>query len=162
LGPDVVCGDANLCVANVTPYDFGILSSTMHNAWMRYTCGRLESRYRYSAGIVYNNFPWPLQRDPARDANVVSAAQAVLDARASHADASLADLYDPTSMPPNLVKAHRDLDRAVDTAYLLQLPLAMKAKPKLDSDAQRVAFLFALYLQLTSLAETPAEDSEPA
>ena len=153
LEPEVVCGNANLCIADATSYDFGVLSSTMHNAWVRYTCGRLESRYRYSAGIVYNNFPWPLLRDAQRDAAVAAAAQAVLDARASHGSSSLSDLYDPNSMPPNLVKAHRELDRAVDAAYLAQLPVGMKSKPKLDSDAQRVAFLFVLYQQLSSMAE---------
>ena len=83
--------------------------------------------------------------------------QAVLDARADHASSSLADLYDPNSMPPNLVKAHRELDRAVDAAYLAKLPVGMKNKPKLDSDAQRVAFLFVLYKQLSSMAEHAGE-----
>ena len=104
-------------------YHFGILCSTMHNAWMRATCGRLESRYRYSAKIVYNNFPWPdlpgssATRDPApiapsispsqkKRAAIEAAAQVVLDARASFLDASLADLYDPLAMPPALSKAH--------------------------------------------------------
>ena len=129
----------------------------MHNAWIRYTCGRLESRYRYSAGIVYNNFPWPLQRDAQREAAVAAAADAVLDARAGHAGSSLADLYDPNTMPPDLVKAHRELDRAVDAAYLAKLPASLKSKPKLDSDARRVAFLFELYLQLNTMPEQPTE-----
>jgi hypothetical protein len=153
LEPDVVCGNANLCVTDASLYDFGILCSTMHNAWVRYTCGRLESRYRYSAGIVYNNFPWPLARDEKRDLAVTAAAQAVLDARAAQPGQTLADLYGPDTMPPALVRAHRELDRAVDAAYLAQLPTGMKAKPRLDSDAQRVAFLFALYKHLTELHE---------
>ena len=125
----------------------------MHNAWIRYTCGRLKSDFRYSAGIVYNNFPWPLRRDAARDAAVTRAAQAVLDARAVHPSSSLADLYDPNTTPPELVKAHRELDRAVDAAYLAQLPPGAKTKAKLDSDAQRVAYLFSLYKHLTELEE---------
>ena len=153
LDAGVICGDANMCVADASLFDFGILSSTMHNAWIRYTCGRLESRYRYSAGIVYNNFPWPLQRDAVREAAVTRAAQAVLDARAAHVGSSLADLYDPNTMPPDVVKAHRELDRAVDAAYLAQLPPGVKTKPKLDSDAQRVAYLFSLYKHLTEMEQ---------
>ena len=152
---DVICGDANLCIAQVGTYHFGVLSSTMHNAWVRYTCGRLESRYRYSAGIVYNNFPWPLTADERQRAAVVAAADAVLAARADHAGASLADLYDPIAMPPSLVKAHRELDRAVDAAYLASLPAGLSVKPKLDSDGRRVAFLFTLYATLTTLAVAP-------
>ena len=151
MSPDVVASNLVFTAGNATVLDFGILSSTMHNAWIRYTCGRLESRYRYSAGIVYNNFPWPLQRDAAREAAVTRAAQAVLDARAAHAGSSLADLYDPNTTPPDLVKAHRELDRAVDAAYLAQLPPGVKSKPKLDSDAQRVAFLFSLYKHFTEM-----------
>jgi hypothetical protein len=153
IEPDVICGNANLCVADATAYDFGILSSTMHNAWVRYTCGRLKSDFRYSAGIVYNNFPWPMRRDAPREAAISAAAQAVLDARAGHAGSSLADLYDPNLMPPDLVKAHRELDRAVDAAYLAELPRGLKARPRLDSDAQRVAYLFALYQEISSMAE---------
>ena len=164
FGSEVIVGDSNLCVPDAEPYHFGILSSTMHNAWVRYTCGRLESRYRYSASIVYNNFPWPRaltptlsqgEREQKLRAAIEGAAQGVLDARAVHqqgdAPASLADLYDPNTMPPNLVKAHRELDRTVDAAYLAQLPPGMTSKPKLDTDAQRIAFLFTLYQHLTSL-----------
>jgi hypothetical protein len=153
LEPDVIASNQVYVLADAEMSDFGILSSTMHNAWIRYTCGRLESRYRYSAGIVYNNFPWPLQRDAERQAAIAAAAQTVLTARAVHAGSSLADLYDPNLMPPELVKAHRALDRAVDAAYLAVLPQGMKSKPKLDTDAQRVALLFALYRQLSSMAE---------
>jgi hypothetical protein len=125
----------------------------MHMAWVRAVCGRLESRYRYSAGIVYNNFPWPESNDPQRCA-IETAAQAVLDARARYLHpspsgraaggegATLADLYDPLAMPPELRKAHRHLDRAVDAAY---------GKTTFASEAERVAFLFARYQQLTSL-----------
>ncbi len=133
-----------------TLYHFGILTSTMHNAWVRYTCGRLESRYRYSAGIVYNNFPWPDELTDKQRAAVEAAAQAVLDARAQFPQSSLADLYDPLTMPPALVKAHQVLDRAVDACY---------RKAAFTSDAQRVEFLFERYQQLTSLL--PAENVKP-
>jgi hypothetical protein len=135
---------------NATLYHFGILTSTMHMAWVRYTCGRLESRYRYSAGIVYNNFPWPASPSPQPspvkgEGAVEAAAQAVLDARAQFPQSSLADLYDPLTMPPALVKAHQALDRAVDACY---------RKAAFASDAQRVEFLFERYQQLTSLLPT--------
>ena len=143
-------------------YHFGILCSTMHNAWMRAVAGRLESRYRYSAAIVYNNFPWPdLPGDlepnrpltPVQQAQaaIETAAQAVLDARAQFAGSSLADLYDPLTMPPALLKAHHKLDAAVDKAYQL-----CGGKKSYASDAERVAFLFARYQQLTSLLPAPA------
>lgn len=122
-------------------HEFGVMSSTMHNAWMRAVCGRLESRYQYSAGIVYNNFPWPDVSDKHR-ATIETAAQAILDARALYPESSLADLYDPLTMPPELVKAHAALDKAVDAAY--------SYKGGKD-DAARVAFLFERYQQLTSL-----------
>lgn len=153
--PDVICGDANMCIPDATLFHFGILSSTQHNAWVRAVCGRLESRYRYSAAIVYNNFPWPFcaagagadaaQRDKARAA-IEQAAQAVLDARAQFPGSSLADLYDPLTMPPALLKAHQKLDAAVDRAY------EQAGGPRrYASDAERVAFLFTLYQRITSL-----------
>ena len=113
-------------------------------AWMRAVSGRLESRYQYSNSITYNNFPWP-----ALQANIhaplEACAQAVLDARAAHANASLADLYDPLTMPANLLKAHQALDKAVDAAY---------GYKGANTDAARVAFLFERYQQLTSLLPT--------
>ena len=113
----------------------------MHNAWMRTVCGRLKSDYRYSAGIVYNNFPWPEPTDKQRAA-IEAAAQAVLDTRAQFPTSTLADLYDPRAMPPELTKAHAALDRAVDAAY---------GKRSFATEAERVAFLFDRYQQLTSL-----------
>ena len=138
LAGGVIAGDSNLVIPNATLYDFGILSSAMHNAWVRYTCGRLESRYRYSAGIVYNNFPWPEKPANKQQAAIEQAAQAVLDARAAHPAASLATLYDPATMPAaaDLVKAHQKLDAAVDAAY------NWKGK---HSDADRIALLFERY-----------------
>jgi hypothetical protein len=139
--PSTFCSDLLFLLPNAEIFHFGVLSSTMHNAWTRAVCGRLESRYRYSANIVYNNFPWPEPTDKQRSA-IEAAAQGVLDARAAHPGASLADLYDPLSMPPDLVKAHHALDRSVDAAY------GYKAAA---TDAARVAFLFGRYQQLTSL-----------
>ena len=120
-------------------------------AWVRAVCGRLESRYRYSAGIVYNNFPWPEISDDQHRAAIEAAAQGVLDARDRFPDATLADLYDPLTMPPALVKAHQALDRAVDAAYIAAEKAAGRKAPKLGSDAERVAFLFERYQALTSL-----------
>ena len=146
LKAEIIAGDSNLCVPNATTYEFGILSSTMHNAWVRYTCGRLKSDFRYSAGIVYNNYPWPQDMTDQQREAVSVAAQGVLDARAEHqkgkTPASLADLYNPTTMPANLNAAHKTLDKAVDAAY---------GKKGLKTDAERVAYLFTLYEQYTSL-----------
>ena len=156
MPPEVIASNLCLIIPDATLYHFGMLSSTMHNAWMRTVCGRLKSDYRYSAGIVYNNFPWPECSD-AQHGKIEEAAQAVLDARAhfmspspqpspaSGRGSSLADLYDPLTMPPALVKAHQTLDRAVDTCY---------RKAAFASDAQRVEFLFERYQQLTSLLPT--------
>ncbi|MBK9604914.1 MAG: class I SAM-dependent DNA methyltransferase [Betaproteobacteria bacterium] len=123
-------------------YHVGVLCSTAHNSWVRYTCGRLESRYRYSKDIVYNNFPWPEAPTVAQRQKIDEAAQGVLDARAAFPSASLADLYDPLTMPPTLVKAHHKLDVAVDAAY---------GRKSFRTDAERVAFLFELYRKYTSL-----------
>ncbi len=142
-----IVGDSNLCVSNASHKEFGILTSTMHNAWIRYTCGRIKSDYRYSAGIVYNNFPWPENATDSQKQKIEAAAQDVLDARAAHPGASLADLYDPLTMPPNLVKAHRALDAAVDGAY---------GRKSFKNDADRVAFLFELYQKYTSLLPAAA------
>ncbi|HTQ59563.1 MAG TPA: DNA methyltransferase [Candidatus Solibacter sp.] len=130
-----------LFLEHATPYHFGVLHSEMNMAWVRTVCGRLESRYRYSAKLVYNNFPWPDNPTPKQLAAVEKAAQAVLDARAKFKDSTLADLYDPLATPPDLVKAHSDLDRAVDLCYRPQ---------PFDNDRQRVEYLFQLYERLTS------------
>jgi hypothetical protein len=120
-------------------YAFGVLSSTMHNAWIRAVCGRLKSDFRYSASIVYNNFPWPQAPSERLRAAVVQAAEGVLAARAERRPATLADLYDPLTMPVALLRAHRALDRVVDAAY---------GRRGFESDAQRVAFLFARHQEL--------------
>lgn len=123
---------------------FGFLHSAMHMAWLRAVGGRMKSDYQYSIKLVYNNFPWPEPNDKQR-ANIEASAQAVLDARATHPNASLADLYDPLTMPANLLKAHQSLDKAVDAAYGYKGAV---------TDAARVAFLFGLYEKLVSLFPT--------
>jgi hypothetical protein len=148
--PATLCSNLVKIAPGATPFHFGVLSSTMHNAWVRFTCGRLESRYRYSKDIVYNNFPWPgctsEALTEAQRSAIEAAAQIVLDTRAQFPGATLADLYDPLTMPPALLKAHHKLDAAVDKAY--QSSGGNKTYP---SDAERVAFLFGLYQRITSL-----------
>lgn len=137
----VIVTDLAFIIPDATLYHFGVLTSRMHNAWMRAVAGRLEMRYRYSKDIVYNNYIWPDLCDtaPLRE-KITEAAQAVLDARAAHPGATLADLYDPLTMPPDLVKAHAHLDALVDKAYGLK-PTA--------TDSDRVALLFKLYAEKT-------------
>ncbi len=186
LTPSVISSNKIQVVAEATPYHFGVLTSAMHMAWMRQVCGRLESRYSYSAKLVYNNFPWPENPTAKQRQAIETAAQNVLDVRAKFlgsaggppADlggspkslvstgeatllspdlgraaqdsrpaaraprtSTLADLYDPLSMPPALVRAHADLDRAVDVAYRPQ---------PFESERTRVEHLFALYEKLTA------------
>lgn len=142
MEPESLSGDANLISVDATLYHFGIMQSTMHMAWVRAVCGRIKSDFRYSASIVYNNYPWPERPSDKQREAIETAAQEVLDARAEFPDNTLADLYDPTVMPAELIKAHQALDRAVDAAY---------GKRKFHSDADRVAFLFERYEHLISL-----------
>jgi len=116
LTPDTLCSNLVKIIPNATLYHFGILTSNVHMAWTRVVCGRLEMRYRYAKDIVYNNFPWPDVTDEQKT-EIEKPAQAVLDARALFPDSSLADLYDPISMPSELLKAHHALDRAVMKLY---------------------------------------------
>jgi hypothetical protein len=118
----------------------------MHMAWVRYVCGRLKRDFRYSAQIVYNNFPWPQKFEEKYYEAIEAAAQDVLNARATHPGATLAQLYDPLTMSPDLVKAHAKLDRAVDAAYVPD-----GGQRSYASDAERVAFLFRRYAGLASL-----------
>ena len=135
LGPETIASTELFTIEGGGLFHFGILQSTMHMAWVRAVCGRLESRYRYSAGIVYNNFPWPTPGEAQRG-KIEAAAQAVLAARALYPSSTLADLYDPLTMPPELSRAHKALDRAVDSAY---------GKTSFATEAERVAFLFKRY-----------------
>ncbi len=116
MTPDVMASNGVLIVPDATLYHFGVLESHLHMAWMRVVGGRLKSDYRYSARIVYNNFPWPEATEEQRQ-SISHTAQAILDARAAEADASLADLYDPATMPQALALAHRANDRAVAALF---------------------------------------------
>ena len=135
FGKDEIVSNSCQLVPDATLYHFGVLTSRMHMAWMRVVAGRLESRYRYSKDIVYNNFVWPDVSDEQKD-QIAGLAQAVLDARAEYPKSTLADLYDPVAMPPSLRRAHNNLDKAVDQLYRL-LPGIF--------DTERVAHLFELY-----------------
>jgi len=126
-------------------YHFGVLSSAMHMVWVRSVCGRLESRYRYSKDIVYNNFPWPEALTDRNRKDIEDAAQGVLDARANFPDSSLADLYNLLTMPPELVRAHQALDNAVDIAY---------SRRRFSGDGDRVSLLFNLYQQKIAPLDT--------
>ncbi len=127
-------------IPDATLYEFGVMHSIMHMTWVNYVCGRLEGRYRYSNEIVYNNYPWP--KDPSdKNKNAVETkAQKVLDVRAEFPESSLADLYDPLTMPPKLVKAHQELDKAVDLCYRPQA---------FTNESARIEFLFDLYNEYT-------------
>jgi hypothetical protein len=127
-----------------------VMTSAMHMAWVSHVCGRIKSDFRYSNQIVYNNFPWPESPTDKQREAIASAAQAVLDTRAQFPGSTLADLYDPLTMPPALLKAHQKLDATVDAAY---------GRKSFKSDAERVAFLFELYQRYTSLlpAAAPAK-----
>ena len=116
LHDDTIPTDLLFIIPSATLYHFAILESNVHMAWMRAVCGRLKSDYRYSKDIVYNNFPWPAPTEDQK-AKIAEAAQAILDARALYPDSSLADLYDPTLMPKELLQAHRQNDRLVMAAY---------------------------------------------
>ena len=175
MAPDVIAANTTLVVPGATAYHFGVLTSSVHMAWMRAVAGRLEMRYRYSAAVVYNNFPWPegaspqnTQKPASRDTEytecanteggtdvpcvpcaagggfsafcdkISSTAQGILDARARDPDASLADLYDPLTMPPDLRAAHAANDRAVLAAYGLAPD---------TPEPEIVAHLFRLYAE---------------
>lgn len=141
LGKEAIPSNKLQILRNATLWHFGILTSEMHMAWTKYTCGRLESRFQYSAGIVYNNFPWPENLTEKQKGNVEKAAQNVLTVRLNYSHCSLADLYDPNTMPVSLLKAHQVLDKAVDLCY---------QKQAFNSDAKRIEFLFELYDKYTA------------
>ena len=132
--------DSCMCIADALNFHFGILQSSMHMMWIKYTCGRIKSDYRYSKDIVYNNYPWPETPTDKQKQAVEDAAKAVLDERLQFPESTLADLYNPNIMPPVLVKAHQQLDKAVDLCYRPQ-PFV--------SDAKRIEFLFELYEKYT-------------
>lgn len=134
---------SNLCliIPNAKLFHFGVLTSEMHMAWVKNLCGRLKSDYRYSNSVVYNNFPWPDNPNEKQIKSIEIAAQKVLDTRLKFPNSSLADLYDPLTMPTDLIKAHNELNKAVDIAYRTQ---------PFTSEANRMEFLFGLYEKYTA------------
>lgn len=141
LDENIIPGDKLFMIPEATLFHFGVLMSNVHMAWMRAIAGRLKSDYSYSSSVVYNNFPWPTPTDKDRAA-IEKTAQAILDARALYPDSSLADLYDPVTMPPELLKAHRTNDKAVMQAYGFW--------GKLNSESECVAELMKMYEALTA------------
>ena len=141
LSKEVVVSNKIQTISSATPFLFGVLTSEMHMVWTKYVCGRLKSDINYSSSIVYNNYPFPLTSTDAQKKKVEEAAQAVLDTRAKYPGSSLADLYDPVTMPPDLVRAHQALDKVVDLCYRPQA---------FGSELARIEFLFGLYEQYTA------------
>ena len=142
LGPEVIANQKLRILPDATLADFSLLTSAMHMAWMRTVTGRMKSDYMYSIGVVYNTFPLPPGSSDL--SKLEPLAQAVLDARAAHPDATLADLYDPDLMPPNLRRAHQSLDRAVDRLY---------RSKSFSSEHDRVEHLFMLYEKMRAPLE---------
>jgi len=140
LTPEIICSNLVKIIPNGNIYHFGVLTSNVHMAWMRSTCGYYGPSYRYSKDIVYNNFPWPTPTE-AQKQKIEKTAQAILDARALYPDSSLADLYDELTMPPELRKAHQLNDKAVMEAYGFW--------GKLNSESECVAELMKMYQELT-------------
>jgi hypothetical protein len=139
--PYNIVADSCNSIPNATLYHFGVISSSMHMVWIKTVCGRLESRFRYSNDIVYNNFSWPENISDKQKESIEKAAQRILDERARFPNSSLADLYDTLTMPPALVKAHQELDKAVDLAY--------RPQPFIN-ETKRIEFLFELYDKYTA------------
>ena len=140
MEPEVIASDACAIICGATLYHFGVLTSNVHNAWMRTVAGRLEMRYRYSGSVVYNNFPW-CNPTAEQKKKIEETAQAILDARALYPDCSLADLYDEVAMPPELRKAHQANDRAVMQAYGFDV--------KTMTESSCVAELMKMYQKMT-------------
>ena len=141
LENDVIPLDPHFFIDRATPYLFGVLTSKMHNSWIRYVSGRLKSDLRYSSSIVYNNYPFPTNVSEANKKKVEEAGQKVLDVRAAYPKSNLADLYNPLSMPPDLAKAHQILDKAVDLCYRPQAFV---------NELSRIEYLFGLYEEYTA------------
>jgi hypothetical protein len=138
---EFIVNDSCIALPNANNFHFGVMSSVMHTTWVKNVCGRLKSDYRYSNTLVYNNYPWPENPNEKQIKAVEEAAQNVIDVRAKFPDASLADLYDPNTMPPELVKAHQALDKAVDLCYRPQ---------SFINETKRIEFLFELYDKYTA------------
>ncbi len=146
LSADVITTDRNQMIPNGTLYEFGILTSEMHNDWMRTVCGRLKSDYNYSGTIVYNTFPWPDVTEPKRK-HIEALAEEILLIREDYPDKTLAQLYDPDTMPEPLLQAHKNLDRAVEALY--------REKPFRDA-SERLEHLFARYEKLIAAEQSKA------
>ena len=140
---DVIPGDKLFTIPDASLFHFGVINSNVHMAWMRTVCGRMKSDYSYSTTIVYNTFPWPSPTD-AQKQKIEETAQGILDARALYPDSSLADLYDPLTMPPELRKAHTKNDIAVMQAYGFSTKM---------SEADCVAALMKMYQELVKKLE---------
>jgi len=136
-----IVSDTCMSIPNGTLYHFGILMSVMHMAWVKTVCGRLKSDFRYSKDIVFNNYPWPENPTEKQIKSIEEKAQKILDVRAEFPKSSLAELYNPLIMPPSLVKAHNELDKAVDLAYRPQ---------QFTNEANRMVYLFELYEKYTA------------
>ena len=145
MGADDLASDAVQIVPDATLYDFGILTSNVHMAWMRTVAGRLEMRYRYSAQIVYNNFPWPEVTESQKE-KISKTAQAILDARELYPDSSLADLYDELTMPVELRRAHQANDKAVMEVY--DMTKIVDGKKTWLTESETVARLFEMYEEI--------------
>ena len=140
LDKSTLVGDSCLIVIDSSLYELGILSSSMHMAWVRTVCGRIKSDYRYSASIVYNTFPWPDASEEQKKA-VSELADMVLNIRNMYPDKTLAEMYDPDKMPEPLAEAHHNLDVAVDSLY---------RNTPFESDEERLQLLFKLYEKLVA------------
>lgn len=138
LSKDIICSNKIYTISGAGKFEFGMISSRMHIIWIKYVSGRLKSDFQYSTGIVYNNFPWPINIDNKQMHTIEQKAQNILDTRAKYPNSSLADLYDPLTMPSDLVKAHAELDKAIEKAY---------RKEPFKDDNERIEFLFNLYEQ---------------
>jgi hypothetical protein len=141
LKKEIIISDSAISLPDATLFHFGILTSLMHMSWVKFTCGRLKSDYRYSNTIVYNNYPWPENPTEKQIKAIEITAQKVLDVRLEFPKNSLSDLYNPLTMPPSLVKAHNELDKAVDLAYRSQA---------FTTEANRMVYLFELYEKYTA------------
>jgi hypothetical protein len=147
-----IVSDKTFVVPDTTFYHFGVLTSLMHMTWTKYTCGRMKSDFSYSNTIVYNNFPWPLEPTEKQIKAIETAAKEVIDVRENYPNCSLADLYDKLNTPAALVKAHNNLDRAVDLAYRSQA---------FQTEAKRMEFLFEHYEKYTADLFTTEKVKKP-
>jgi hypothetical protein len=141
LNPEIIAGNKVFTIPDSNLYYFGMLTANMHMTWMRHISGKLKSDYNYSNLLVYNNFPWPKNPTEAQKQKIEKLAQDVLDTRKKYPQSSLADLYDPLTMPPDLVRAHKELDKAVDKAY--------RPEP-FETEQDRIEYLFNLYEEYTT------------